>query len=58
LVRTGSGFAVEASHVVSSVGRLSAVPPASEHSMIERPVGSSARVGKPVPLRVMVSPSV
>jgi hypothetical protein len=58
LVRTGRGFAVVASQVESSTGRLAEVPPASAHSMIETPDGSSVRVGNPVPVMVIVWPSV
>src|SRR5579863_10226885 len=49
-------FTVDPSQpTAGSVGRLSVVPPGSEHSMIWRPEGSADRTGKPVPVTVMGS---
>ena len=42
----------------SEVGRLAAVPPGSEHSMIESPEGSAVMLGNPVPDTVIVCPLV
>jgi len=57
-VRTGSGFAVVPSQVVSSIGRFAVVPPGSAHSMMLSPEGSAVRFGNPVPVMVIVWPSV
>ena len=57
-VKMGSGLMVVPSQDKSLVGRLLVVPPASAHSRTFTPEGSAVAEGKPVPVRVTLSPLV